>query len=30
MKCLMELDSPRFNLTWQEKLAYLGFKFAAA
>lgn len=30
MKCLMELDSPRFNLTWKEKLAYLGFKFAGA
>lgn len=29
MKCLMELDSPRFNLTWKEKLAYLGFKFSA-
>lgn len=28
MKCLMELDSPRFNLTWKEKMAYLGFKFA--
>lgn len=30
MKCLMELDSPRFGLTWKEKLAYLGFKFAGA
>lgn len=30
MKCLMELDSPKFDLTWKEKLAYLGFKFAAA
>lgn len=30
MKCLMELDNPRFGLNWQEKLAYLGFKFAAA
>lgn len=30
MKCLMELDSPRFGLTWTEKLAYLGFKFAGA
>lgn len=30
MKCLMELDSPKFGLTWKEKLAYLGFKFAAA
>ena len=29
MKCLMELDSPRFGLTWKEKLAYLGFKFSA-
>lgn len=29
MKCLMELDNPRFNLTWKEKLAYLGFKFSA-
>lgn len=29
MKCLMELDNPRFNLTWSEKLAYLGFKFSA-
>src|ERR1700742_1579198 len=27
MKCLMELDSKRFGLTWEEKLAYLGFKF---
>jgi len=26
----MELDSSRFGLTWKEKLAYLGFKFAAA
>lgn len=26
----MELDSPKFNLTWKEKLAYLGFKFSAA
>lgn len=30
MKCLMELDSPKFDLTWREKLAYLGFKFSAA
>lgn len=30
MKCLMELDSPKLGLTWKEKLAYLGFKFAAA
>lgn len=30
MKCLMELDSAKFSLTWKEKLAYLGFKFAAA
>jgi len=28
MKCLMELDSPKFGLTFKEKLAYLGFKFA--
>ena len=28
MKCLMELDSPRFGLSFKEKLAYLGFKFA--
>lgn len=28
MKCLMELDNPRFGLTHKEKLAYLGFKFA--
>lgn len=28
MKCLMELDSPDFGLTFKEKLAYLGFKFA--
>ncbi len=28
MKCLMELDNPRFGLTFREKLAYLGFKFA--
>lgn len=27
MKCLMELDSARFGLTFKEKLAYLGFKF---
>lgn len=26
----MELDSPKLGLTWKEKLAYLGFKFAAA
>lgn len=30
MKCLMELDSPRYGLTWKEKLAYLGYKFSAA
>lgn len=30
MKCLMELDSPKFGLTWAEKLAYLTFKFADA
>jgi hypothetical protein len=28
MQCLMELDSSRFGLTFKEKLAYLGFKFA--
>lgn len=28
MQCLMELDNPRFALTFKEKLAYLGFKFA--
>lgn len=28
MKCLMELDSQKFGLTWTEKLAYLGYKFA--
>lgn len=28
VKCLMELDHPRFGLTQKEKLAYLGFKFA--
>jgi hypothetical protein len=28
MKCLMELDSPKFGLTFKEKLAYLGLKFA--
>ena len=27
MKCLMELDSPKFGLTFKEKLAYLGLKF---
>lgn len=27
MKCLMELDSPKFGLSFQEKLAYLGLKF---
>lgn len=26
----MELDNPRFGLTWKEKMAYLGFKFADA
>lgn len=25
----MELDSARFDLSWKEKLAYLGYKFAA-
>jgi hypothetical protein len=25
MKCLMELDHPRFGLTFHEKLAYIGF-----
>lgn len=28
MKCLMELDSAEFALTWKEKLAYLGYRFA--
>lgn len=28
MQCLMELDNPRFALTFKEKMAYLGFKFA--
>ena len=28
MKCLMELDNPKFGLTFKEKMAYLGFKFA--
>jgi hypothetical protein len=28
MKCLLELDSLQFGLTFQEKLAYLAFKFA--
>ncbi len=28
MKCLMELDRPDFGLTFKEKMAYLGFKFA--
>lgn len=28
MQCLMELDSPKFGLTFKEKMAYLGFKFA--
>lgn len=27
MKCLMELDSLKFGLTFKEKLAYLGLKF---
>lgn len=30
MKCLMELDNPRFGLTQREKLCYLAFKFAEA
>lgn len=27
MKCLMELDAPKFGLSFKEKLAYLGLKF---
>lgn len=27
MKCLLELESPKFGLTFSEKMAYLAFKF---
>lgn len=30
MKCLLELDSERFGLTWPEKIAYLAHRFMQA